>query len=283
MIWIALSVICSSLLIVILRYFEIQKINNLPAIVINYLVCATIGFLFVESPKKEFQSLQKESIYFALSLGTLFIIIFNVVALSAQKVGVSITATAQKLSFIFPVIFGIAFMSEQFSPIKWVGIFLAMASVVVITRDKANPHMKGYLWAPAIVFFGSGTCDVFIKIIQEYYVKSEQFSIFNTLLFSTAFMGGVVTSIIKKTKFTRKDILGGIVLGIPNYGSLFFLLMSLEKSGFSSAGIFTANNLLIVAFTSLLGVIIFRESFQKYKIIGLILALISILFIGLAG
>ncbi len=280
MIYIALSVICSSMLIVILRLFEAEKINNLPAIIVNYFVCAFIGFFFVEDIQTQFNTIATEAVVIAIGLGTLFIILFNIIALSAQKVGVSITATAQKLSFIFPVLFGVIFLSEHFPVVKWLGVVLAIAAVIVITKDKSNPHLKGFVWIPVIVFIGSGVCDVVIKVVQENYLQSSQFPIFNAVLFSTACLGGLVTAIIKRTHFTRRDILGGIVLGIPNYGSLYFLLISLEKSGFSAAGIFTANNLLIVAFTSILGVIIFRESFKKYKIIGLLLALMSILIIG---
>lgn len=283
MIYIALSVVCASMLIVILRLFEAEKINNLPAIIVNYFVCAFIGFFFVDDLQIQFNALATEAVIIAIGLGTLFIILFNIIALSAQKVGVSVTATAQKLSFIFPVIFGVIFLSEHFPAAKWLGILLAIAAVVVITKDKSNPQMTGYVWIPAIVFVGSGICDVVIKVVQENYLESSQFPIFNAVLFSTACLGGVVTAVVKRTHFSKRDILGGIVLGTPNYGSLYFLLVSLEKSGFSAAGIFTANNLLIVAFTSILGGVIFRESFKKYKIIGLLLALISILIIGFAS
>ena len=110
MIYLILSILISTSLFVIFKYFGVYKIDTLKAIVINYLVAFTFGILlsvvefsFVELPNQKW-------FIGAIFLGMLFVSIFFVMALTAQRNGVSVVSVAGKMSVVIPVIFGVVFV-----------------------------------------------------------------------------------------------------------------------------------------------------------------------------
>ena len=83
-------------------------------------------------------------------------------------------------------------------------------------------------------------------------------------------------AIKKPFLFDYKSILGGTVLGIINYGSIFFLLKALHFEGLESSTIFTVNNVAIVMLSTILGLMLFKEHISRKNWIGIALAIISI-------
>jgi drug/metabolite transporter (DMT)-like permease len=77
-------------------------------------------------------------------------------------------------------------------------------------------------------------------------------------------------------KITGKSILGGIVLGIPNYFSLYYLIKMLDSQVFESSTIFTIHNVAIVIVSTLIGILFFKEKISLRNGIGITLALIAI-------
>ena len=73
----------------------------------------------------------------------------------------------------------------------------------------------------------------------------------------------------------------GIALGIVNYGSIYFLLKALRVNGYESSSIFTIINVAIIALSTLMGLLIFKEKISKKNTIGIGLAIISIILITL--
>ena len=76
-------------------------------------------------------------------------------------------------------------------------------------------------------------------------------------------------------------MLGGIALGVPNYFSIFFLLKALENNSLNSASIFTINNVAIVMFSTILGILLFKEQLSFKNWGGIALAIVSILLVAL--
>jgi multidrug transporter EmrE-like cation transporter len=80
-------------------------------------------------------------------------------------------------------------------------------------------------------------------------------------------------------KITGKSILGGIVLGIPNYFSLYFLIKMLDSEVFESSTIFTIHNVAIVMVSTLVGIVFFKEKISFRNGIGIALALTAIFLV----
>ncbi|MCM2302103.1 MAG: EamA family transporter [Flavobacteriaceae bacterium] len=282
MIYLLLSVFFASSLFVILKYFEKYQINNFQAIVVNYFVAFSMGFLLSDKMVSVNFIVTKSWFFGSVILGILFITIFNVTALTAQRGGLSVASVAGKMSLVIPVLFGIIVYQESFSLYKFIGFILALLAVF-LTSKKSNgvAFNKSILLLTAILFMGAGTIDTLVKYIEMKYVATDELIYYIATTFLIAGCIGIAILmfqlISKKTSILFKNIIGGIVLGVPNYFSLYFLIKALQHPTLESSTIFTINNVLIVLVTSLLGIMLFKEYLSVRNKVGILLSIVAIL------
>lgn len=287
MIYLLLSILFSTGLFVIFKYFGIYKIDVLKAIIVNYIVAFSMGFLFSEKNISILEIHQQSWFFSALILGSLFVSIFFVMAMSAQKNGVSVTSVAGKMSVVIPIFFGIFLYNESVTYLKITGILIALIAVYLasVKEEKSNLE-KASLLFPILLFFGSGAIDTILKYVEVNFVPKEQVSIFSGSLFGIAAIFGLlilgIKSIKKREAFGFKNIIAGIVLGVPNYYSIIFLLKALQVDGFESSTLFTINNVAIVIVSTIVGLLLFKEHFSTKNKIGIILAILGIILVMIA-
>lgn len=280
----SLSIFFSSLIFVIFKLFDTHKIQTIYAIIINYMTACLVGVLFYNKPLHLYEIPKNDWFYGTLFLGILFIVIFNLMAKTSQRLGVSVASVATKMSFVIPVILGLILYSEKLSFLKSAGIILALAAVYFASvKDTPRPIQKKALLLPIMVFLGSGIIDASIKYMEENHVSSNEFPIFSATVFGAAACTGILfillRSIDKPLKLNFRNVLGGIALGIPNFFSIFFLLRALQNEALNSASIFTINNVAIVMFSTLLGIVLFKEKISTKNWAGIALAVISIIMV----
>lgn len=282
MIDLLLSVLFASSLFVILKYFERFQINNFQAIVVNYFVAFFMGFLLSDEMVSVSFIVTKSWFFGSVILGILFITIFNVTALIAQKGGLSVASVTGKMSLVIPVLFGIIVYKESFSVFKLIGFILALLAVF-LTSKKSNgvEFNKSILLLTFILFLGAGIIDTLVKYIEKNYVATDELIYYIATTFLIAGSIGITILIyqliFKKKSILFKNIVGGIVLGIPNYFSLYFLIKALQHQTLESSTVFTINNVLIVLVTSLLGIVLFKEYLSVKNKIGILLSIIAIM------
>ena len=290
MIYIILTVTISVFLLSIFKLFEKYTVNTFHAIIINYAAAALTGYLFSEN-KIDFNLIdQTHWLWICLPLGFLFIAIFYLISLTAQKISIAAASVANKMSVVIPVLFSVIFIGEKLNALKVAGIALALIAVYFTNKRPTQEHhnTKHLLWLPVLVFIGSGLIDASINAAKIYLftlpVHSELFSIGT---FVCAFFIGIcilLFQFIKQPKgpfkLELKSLLGGILLGIPNYFSIFFIIKSLEANVFTSAQLFPVLNISNVVLTALIGFLAFKEKLSVQNIFGVALAIISILLIA---
>lgn len=287
MIYLLLSISASTLIFIIFKLFNKYDINTLHAIVINYLTACLFGMWSYREPVNVDAILSSQWIYGAIILGFLFISIFNVMALTAQRNGLSVASVASKMSVIIPVIFGIYAYNEGVGFQKILGIVLALISVYLTSvKPRGNDNITKGLWLPLLLFIGSGIIDTSIKYVETTYLPEGGIPIFSATIFAFAFIIGtsliIVRSLKRRFKLPFKTVVGGAVLGIVNYFSIYYLLKALNFEGLESSTLFTVNNVAIVMLSTLLGLFIFKERISKMNWIGIILAIISIVIVTFA-
>ena len=286
MIFLLLSILFSTGLFVVFKYFGIYKIDVLKAIFVNYIVAFSMGFFFAERQIPISEIYLQPWFSGALFLGALFVSIFFVMAMTAQKNGVSVTSIAGKMSVVVPVFFGILLYNESVTFLKIVGIIMALIAVYLSSVKEEKSEKKGTLLLPVLLFIGSGTIDTLLKYIQENYVSDEDVSIFSGSLFGIAgafaFFILVIKTIKKRESFGYKNIIAGIILGVPNYYSIIFLIKALQNKNFESSTLFTINNVAIVVVSTLVGLFFFKEKFSVKNKIGVAMAVLAIILVTIA-
>lgn len=250
-------------------------------------MAAVMGFFFdgMQAPVSEI--IEKPWFFSMFVFGFMFIIMFNILGVSAQKVGITIATVAFKMCMIIPVIAAVFLYNDKVTFLKIVGIILAGIAIVLASIKKERHQVeKKYLFLPVILFFGSGFLDTYFKYNEKYYIQESDVNLFCSFVFLIAAFTGLLfllfSILTRKTKFESKSILGGILLGIPNYGSLYFLFKALRLEGIESSVIFPLNNMGIVAASALSAFFIFREKLSAMNWAGIALAIISIAMIGWA-
>lgn len=265
---------------VVLKLFTQFKVNTVHAIVINYYVAFTFGFFISESKMTVSEVTSSAWFLGTIILGMLFIIIFNIMGITAQRSGVAVASVASKMSVVIPVIFGIVVYQESAGFLKILGIVLAIIAVYLASvKSKQGFKWRNILF-PALLFLGSGTIDTALKYLETNYVDGTQISIFSTTIFGFAGLFGTLFIFLKRDlKINWRSILGGIALGIPNYFSIIFLLQALATEGLESSMVFTVNNVSIVMLSTLVGLLAFKERLLPKNWIGIGLAIISIFLV----
>ncbi len=289
MIFLALSIIASTLIFVIFRLFASYNINTLQAIVVNYFVACSCGVIGYQNSIELSAIPQYNWFYYTLALGALFIIVFNLMAITTQHSGLSVVSVATKMALVIPIAFGLWYYQEPLGPFKAAGIVLALIAVylVALKKDSGIILQKRNLVFPMLVFLGSGLIDTSLNFLQNDFITDKTLiPLFSSTIFMTAGVIGIMVLVVQKIKgvlvLEFKNIIAGIVLGIPNYFSIYFLVKALRSDLFDSSGIFTINNVGIVIVSTLLGIVFFKEQLSIKNWIGITLAVISIALVSLA-
>ena len=287
MIYLLLSILASTIIFIIFKLFEKFQINIFQAIVVNYCIAFTTGILSYNGTITISQLPNLDWFYYTLILGALFIIVFNLMAITTQKSGLSVVSVATKMSVVVPVLFGLLYYNESLGTVKLIGIAIALIAVY-LTSNKSKQGItvnRKSIVLPILVFIGSGIIDTSIKFLEDTYVANNDVPLFSAIIFLAAAIIGFIIIIIQvmsgNFKFEFKNVIAGICLGVPNYFSIYFLVKTLRSDILESSGIFAINNVSIVTLSTFAGIFIFKEKLIKKNWIGIGLAILSIILISI--
>jgi len=284
MIYLILTILQSTLIFVVFKLFTRFKIDNLQAITANYIFGAAFGFLIYDGSCTICDITDAPWLTIAIMLGVLFIVVFNIFALSSQKVGVALTSVASKMSVIIPVGLGFWLYQDQVNAMKIIGLFTALAAFYLTLKKPGNTQFDKRLFIlPVLLFFGNGMVDSVMKYSQHHYI-TDDIILFLCIVFLTAFTIGFVVLLTKairgKVRFGIKHVFAGFILGLINFGSTYYIIKSMAT--FESAVVFPIVNVGIVSLSTLIGFFAFREKLSLVNWIGIFLSLIAILLIAYA-
>lgn len=288
MIPLLLSILSSSLIFVIFKLFQRFGIDTFQAIVVNYFTAFIIGFSLYGDTWNPACLEQPSWMYFAGICALLFIGLFLVMGRSSQLNGVASTSIAVKMSMAISLIFMIIGYSESVTWLKILGILFAFIGVYLVSKpSKSEKHGDAKVWMLVVLFFGSGALDFILNYVQNTQLELVKDSLFSAIGFGLAGALGFCILIVRyvqgKATFQIKNILAGILLGIPNYFSIYLLLRSYETTGWDDSTVLAITNVSVVLLSAIIGFTVFRESTTTQKIIGLFAAIIAISVLYLAN
>jgi len=283
MIYLLSCIFSSSMIYVIFKIAKNYNTELSTLITYNYLSATILGLILFQP----FNSVSSENtigwLPFGIILGVLFILIFYLIGTSSQKAGITVTTLANKLSLVFPVLFSIIYFNEPGSTIKYIGLATATIAVwlTVYKKDVKKTNLI-YLILPILIFFGSGLVDSIVKFVQAVKISDRETPFYTIVVFFVAFICGSFVTLFKKKKryiLHLPTILLGALLGVANFGSLYFIIRALNISRLDSSLVFALNNMSVVAFTAIIGTLIFKEKMNKINFAGIVLAVVSLYFL----
>lgn len=284
MIFLWLSILSSSLIYLLFKIRKQLGINLTAIIIINYLFATVFGIIIFGLSNTLTALKHSNWGWLALLIGIFFVIMFYLIGISTQKVGIAISTIATRMSMLIPISFSVFIFDESTSIIKALKISIALIAVLLaIYQPIARTKKNSLTILPIILFLGSGSVDTLVKTAQHHFVPSNEITFFSTIVFATSFFASLLLTFLTPNEriiFNIKTIAIGIILGAANFGSLYFFMNTLNKSKLDSSIVFGINNLAIVAISLSLGFFIFKEKLSIINKVGIILSLISIVLLS---
>ena len=291
MIYLIGSIVLTSYLTLSFKVCEKYNVSIFQAIVFNYITCVITGSIVNGSFPINVEVIHQTWFHWAFVIGVLFISIFNIVGMTAQKISVAVASVANKLSLIIPVILSVYLYHETVRGWKLFGVILALIAVILTCyqprnkrNEKKEENGKWKYILPVALFLGSGLLDALINHVQQTYVTVENS---NAYLISGFFSAAIIGTLyleyqymIGKQVFSFKNVLAGILIGIPNYFSIWCLVHFLKQSPWQSSASIPVNNMGIVLFSSVVAWILFKERLSVINWVGILLSIVAIYFIA---
>lgn len=281
-----LAIITSLAILVSFKIFERLNVSTPHAIVINYIVAFALGYLY--QPYNFQNILSADLIYLSLASGIILSVSFFIYSLSIKYFGISITALSGKMSILIPILIGFLLLGDSVLVHRIIGIIMIFPALYLLLYEndkQAKTNKTKFLIFPILLFLFTGSNDSIFKIADTFYLLGDirEVYVFLTNAFAISFIVAIIFILIQKPKINKKQYLktgiAGIELGVLNWYSTFFFLRVIRLLPLSL--FIPLYNICFVLLSVFLGRILFKEKFDKNKIIGSIIAILSIVLLSI--
>jgi drug/metabolite transporter (DMT)-like permease len=282
MIFLLLAILCSASLPLLFRAFDDWRVNLFWAIPINYFTCMLVGLIFDPALRDVSELASRPWFLLAMLQGFILAVNFYLLAYTAQRAGVSVAALASRLSVAIPAILAFLLYGDSFNAVKTVGLAAALSSLYLCTATGQDFGVtRAWLrrLLPILVFFMFGCHFTLLKFTQARYLDSSSYHVYVTTSFFFAFVTSLAIGLARirtRVGVRAGDLIAGGVLGLINYGAIYFLVKVLSLEGWQSSQLFPIYSVGVVSVSSLLAMILFKEQLSRLKTFGLVVGLIAV-------
>jgi multidrug transporter EmrE-like cation transporter len=306
MIYLILAILCSSSIALILKYSENRSMNRLAVTTFNYFTAFMVSLIMIvlkpsvnlniqefslSSLESDFYNVILKSnglfsegssfiwaVILGLVTGVFFFLSFIYYQKSVNENGASLSGTFGKLGILIPMLVSIFIWKELPNTLQWIGIFLAITSILMVnlsfnskTPAKINPTL-------ILLFLFGGIAEFQNKLFQKYTII-EYKDIFLFCVFFTSFIISLIYTIRSKDKVKVRDILVGLLVGIPNLFSSYFLILALDLIPTSVAfPLYSAGSIIFISLGSLL---LYKERLTLKNKLAIFLVIIALVLINI--
>ncbi len=278
MVHLSLSILLSAGLFVLFKVFAQKGISLISAIVGNYVACIIVGL--ISAPSNSFINYNLSAILMHYLLGFLFFGTFLLMGKSTAINGIGITGMAGKMSLLLTVFILGAFANEQIAWVEILALVLGLLALIIMGMDDSKNLKLSKIWMPLLILIGSAVIDACLALLKQYQLKMN---LDQSLGIVYTFAGALTLAILTNIRVLKSEILNknglllGLILGCINYYSVHFLLLGIEhRASLTLNQFYLINNIGVVIVTFLIGVMAFRESTNWKRLLGLMLAILSI-------
>jgi drug/metabolite transporter (DMT)-like permease len=172
---------------------------------------------------------------------------------------------------------------DEVTFLKVSGILLALLSVVFVSSrgDGAKEANKAGWLLPLAVFLGSGIIDALVNYAQKEVVRSvDETACLTGLFFYAAGLFGLLAFLLfykrKKELNYGRTVLAGIVLGLPNYFSIYLVMRAISDNVLQSSVLYPVVNVGVVLGSTLCAFLFFSEKLSLTNWLGIVLSIAAI-------
>jgi len=282
MTYLALAILCSVAVSVFLKLARSQQIQIEQSIAMNYVVASALTW-FLLSPKLDSLKTDETSIVLFSALGVLLPVVFIFMSNAVRYAGIVKSDAAQRLALFIPILASFTIFGEVLTPTRAVGLALAFAALICLvfksnsgrgaSAQGTTTQLVTSLFA---VWLGYGVIDVLFKQV------AKTGSATSTNLFAAFVLSGVIIFaylLIKRTRWTSRSLLAGVILGALNFGNIWFYIRAHQVYSTNPTLVFAGMNIGVITLGTLVGAYAFREKISRINALGVMLAIAAIVWL----
>jgi len=276
--YLVLAIIASSLVSIMMRVGESHAKNNISMLSVNYFICMILAIWYTGVGNLiQTGEGMRTAIILGVVNGFFYIVSLVLFQNSVRKNGVVLSSIFMKLGIMMPLIISILLFQEMPTAVQGIGFVIAIIAIILINMKEKSEEKTKFNFGLIFVLIGCGMADGMSKIYQE--LGTERFEeLFLVFTFVIAFVLSIILVIVKKQKYTKNEILYGVLLGVPNYFSARFLLKALgEVPAVVAYPTFSIGTIALITLT---GMIAFKEKITKLQMFAIGLIAIAVVLLN---
>ena len=278
MIHLILAIISSASVSVLMRLSERHVRNNVSMLALNYLMCALMAGMYA-GPANLLAG--GDGSGFAASFGAfnglLYLGSFLLLQWNVRENGVVLPATFMKLGVLVPTLMAIAVFREMPTAAQIIGIAAAIVAIVMIRFERGERRARSG-FGLLLLLLGGGATDATSKVYEE--LGNPAFADrFLLWTFVAALALCVLLCAAKKQRLCGADTFFGLLIGVPNYFSARFLLLSL--SSVPAVVAYPTYSVATIVVVTAVGVLLFGERLSRRQVAAMCIILAALVMLNL--
>lgn len=279
MLYLLMAVLSSAMVSILMRMSEKYVRGNMVMFCTNYAACMVISLIYMGGTRfLAFEAGIEITVILGAVTGFLYLAAFILLQKNINYNGVIFSGVAMKLGGVLvPTIAAVLLFRERMKWLQLAGAVLAVAAIVFFNMEKGEINRGGKKQWLAILLLVSGFGDTMANIFD----KTGPSVLKNLYLFCTFFAALLIALILalrNRQQITATDLLWGLLIGIPNYYSARFLLLSFASvPAVVAYPVFSVGTIIVISAT---GVVFFHERLNRYKKGALLLILASLVMLN---
>lgn len=279
-----MATVCSASIAILFKVTAARKLNNQIVTVINYLTASLVSVtliaghdtLQVNTATQDF----KQSIVLGFLTGVLFLTSFVIYQRSVGRNGASLSGMFAKLGILVPMLISIIVWMEFPTLLQTFGIVVAVLAIGIVNLKTGNIKTSVSIPLLLMLFLSGGVAEFLNKIFQKTASMTYK-PVFLLTVFATAL---VLSSLMmvrshKKAEKSTAAIVMGVLVGIPNLFSSFFLLDALDV--FPAAIVFPTYSAGSILLISVVSTLFFGERLAAKDRLAIGLTAIGLVFMNI--
>ncbi|MFP4419321.1 MAG: hypothetical protein ACLFRG_02135 [Desulfococcaceae bacterium] len=282
MTYLILAILSSFAISMLIKWNETGGANTPVVIAANYLSAAALGWVLVAF--SGFRTPGMATLLFGLGGGVLWPAGFFLLMWGIRNYGMSLAGTACRLSLGVPVLFGLLFLRETLNGPTLIGLIATLVALVLFNPvrpgDLRGMDRRALWYFPFLAFF-FGVVDLWVNLFNHLGPRADNF-LFATFIFTFSGMVAWTALAAGRIRPDRDSVLRGLILGIPNFLTTFFLMESLKTPLFQnqSAVAYTLYSVAGVVLAFAGGALLWRERVTRANLAGAALAAVAIVLLN---
>jgi drug/metabolite transporter (DMT)-like permease len=275
-----LAVLSSSAIALLWKIAESKKYSTYRIIQFNYLSATLLSLFFFRHQIVQWKGNLPSITLLAFIFGLLFVGSFFLYATNIANNGAILASSVAKMGILLPVFLSFLIFREPLSHRQSLGLILGCMSLILyfgysaLFSTKSTRVNRSALLLLFFLFISQGLAEMSGKLFETFFDPSLR-SLYLGLLFFVSFLVTSYYIVIKKVTIKgNKEIKFGLLLGIPNFFSSYFLIDAFTT--LKSAIVFTLFGIGTILTVSLVSIILFKEKITKLQILFLFAIFITI-------